>query len=224
MKFTLNSKVILEGIKPETERHIRNLFTIENPKFTEAEKMGRYTGDLEPELQFFDVVFGGLSCPRGAAGRLYEICKQHGETINIVDDRLELPEVDFQFHGTLRPLQEQAVKDVLQKHHGTLSAPTGAGKTTMGLFVVAQRKQPALIICHTRELVNQWVGAIEKFLHIPADDIGIIGGGKFSYRTTRSPWHWCRPFTAGWTMLSHTSVRSLLMNATGPRAGYSHKL
>jgi superfamily II DNA or RNA helicase len=180
MEFILNNRAIMTGIKPETGRHIRNLFTIENPKFTEAEKMGRYTGDLEPELRFYDIIPGGLSCPRGAAGRLYDIYTQHGEQVTIMDDRLELTPVDFQFHGSLRPLQEQAVKDVLQKQHGTLSAPTGSGKTTMGLFIIAQRKQPALIVVHTRELVNQWVDAIGKFLHIPPDQVGIIGGGKFS--------------------------------------------
>jgi superfamily II DNA or RNA helicase len=180
MQFILNNRAIMTGIKPETGRHIRNLFTIENPKFTEAEKMGRYTGDLEPELRFYEIIPGGLSCPRGAAGRLYDICKQHGEAITIVDDRLELDLVDFQFHGTLRPLQADAVSDVMKRDHGTLSAPTGSGKTTMGLFIIAQRKQPALIVVHTRELVNQWVDAIEKFLHIPADEVGVIGGGKFS--------------------------------------------
>jgi superfamily II DNA or RNA helicase len=180
MEFILNNRAIMTGIKPETERHIRNLFTIENPKFTEAEKMGRYTGDLEPVLRFYDIIPGGLSCPRGAAGRLYDICTRHGEQITIMDDRLELTPVDFQFHGSLRPLQEQAVIDVLKRDHGTLSAPTGSGKTCMGLFIIAQRKQPALIVVHTRELVNQWVDAIDKFLGIPADEVGIIGGGKFT--------------------------------------------
>jgi superfamily II DNA or RNA helicase len=176
----MNDKAILKGIKPETERHIRNLLTIENPKYTEAEKMCRYTGDLEPELRFFDIIPGGLSCPRGAGVRLYDICKQHGEQITLVDERLKLDLVDFQFYGALRPLQEQAVIDVLKRDQGTLSAPTGSGKTTMGLFIISQRKQPALIIVHTKELMNQWVMAIEKFLGIPADEVGIIGGGKFS--------------------------------------------
>ena len=180
MQFILNNRAIMTGIKPETGRHVRNLFTIENPKFVEAEKMGRYTGDLEPELRFFNVVSGGLSCPRGAAGRLYDICTQHGEQITVMDERLELTPVDFAYNGTLRPYQSDVVNDVLKRDHGTLSAPTGSGKTTMGLFIIAQRKQPALIIVHTRELVNQWLDAIEKFLHIPADEVGVIGGGKFS--------------------------------------------
>jgi len=34
------------------------------------------------------------------------------------------------------------------------------------------------VICHTRELLNQWVDRIETFLNIPKADIGIIGDGK----------------------------------------------
>jgi superfamily II DNA or RNA helicase len=105
------------------------------------------------------------------------------KTIELVDNRLELDPVDFDFYGTLRPLQADAVADVLKRDQGTLAAPTGSGKTCMGLFIIAQRKQPALIIVHTKELVNQWVSAIEKFLHIPADEVGIIGGGKFRIGT-----------------------------------------
>jgi superfamily II DNA or RNA helicase len=181
MKFTLYIKTILEEMKPETRQHIQNLFIIDNPAYAEAERMGRYTGNILKTLAFYDdLPLRGLSCPRGAAARLYDICLQHGEQIQVVDDRLELDPVEFDFKGNLRPLQTNAVNDVLKRDHGTLSAPTGSGKTCMGLFIVAQRKQPALIICHTRELLNQWLTAIDKFLGIPADEVGVIGGGKFS--------------------------------------------
>jgi superfamily II DNA or RNA helicase len=181
MKFTLYSKTILEEMKPETRQHIQNLFIIDNPAYAEAERMGRYTGNILKTLAFYDdLPWRGLSCPRGAAARLYDICVQHGEQIQVVDDRLELDPVEFDFKGNLRPLQTNAVNDVLKRDHGTLSAPTGSGKTCMGLFIVAQRKQPALIIVHTKELLNQWLSAIDKFLGIPADEVGIIGGGKFS--------------------------------------------
>jgi superfamily II DNA or RNA helicase len=108
------------------------------------------------------------------------LCEQYGETIDVEDNRRTLPEVDFDFQGTLRPLQSQAVADVMKRDHGTLSASTGSGKTCMGLYMIAQRKQSALVVVHTKELLTQWVGAIEKFLGIPADQVGIIGNGKFS--------------------------------------------
>jgi superfamily II DNA or RNA helicase len=94
------------------------------------------------------------------------------------DLRLELPPVEFSFQGELKPFQEHAVEVMLKKYFGTLSAPTGAGKTVCGLALVARRGQPALIVVHTRELMNQWVQQIERFLGIPAREVGRIGGGK----------------------------------------------
>ncbi len=180
MKFTLKNKAILEGLKTHTYQAIRQRLTMPNPAYADAEKMGRYTGDLEPELMFYQDISGGLICPRGAAAKLYMLCEQYGETIDVEDNRRTLPEVAFDFQGNLRPLQSEAVADVMKRDHGTLSAPTGSGKTCMGLFAIAQRKQPALVVVHTKELLTQWVGAIEKFLGIPADQVGIIGNGKFS--------------------------------------------
>jgi superfamily II DNA or RNA helicase len=59
-----------------------------------------------------------------------------------------------------------------------LSAPTGSGKTVMALYIIARRKQPALIVVHTKDLAYQWIDRIGQFLGIPGDDVGFIGGGK----------------------------------------------
>jgi superfamily II DNA or RNA helicase len=67
---------------------------------------------------------------------------------------------------------------MLKKDFGTLSAPTGSGKTVMALHLIAARRQPALIVVHTKELLAQWADRIETFLEIPREEIGIIGGGK----------------------------------------------
>jgi len=48
----------------------------------------------------------------------------------------------------------------------------------MALSVIAARQQPALIIVHTTELLNQWRDRIAAFTDVPRDEIGIIGGGK----------------------------------------------
>jgi superfamily II DNA or RNA helicase len=67
---------------------------------------------------------------------------------------------------------------MLRRRFGTLCAPTGAGKTVCGLYLVAQRRQPTLIIVHTRNLAMQWVERIEEFLGIPARETGMIGSGR----------------------------------------------
>jgi superfamily II DNA or RNA helicase len=48
----------------------------------------------------------------------------------------------------------------------------------MGLALIAQRRQPTVVVVHTKELAYQWIQRIEQFLGIPADRVGLIGAGK----------------------------------------------
>jgi len=45
----------------------------------------------------------------------------------------------------------------------------------MAIAMIAKRKQPTLIIVHSKELLNQWKAQIKKFLNY---DVGMIGDGK----------------------------------------------
>ena len=180
MEFKLQNKLCLSGMKPETLRVIKARVTLKNPAYIEAEKMGRYTQDIEPELKFYEETRKELICPRGVATQIYRICQNHGETIKFIDHRRTLSPSEFVFHGVLRPLQQPAVEDVLRQDFGLLEASTGSGKTAMALYMIAERQQPALIMVHTKELLNQWIDRIEQFLKIPRDEIGIIGAGSFN--------------------------------------------
>ena len=180
MIFILKNTLILEDLHPETTRTFIKRLTIVNPDYSDALKRGRSTQGIKQYLCFYESIDNQLICPRGFAHQAYRICQHHGEDIQIIDNRRSLDPVDFSFAGNLRPLQQQAVNDVLSRESGLLEAGTGAGKTVMALYIIYQRGQPALIIVHTKELLNQWLDRIENFLGIPRDEIGIIGGGKFS--------------------------------------------
>jgi len=101
-----------------------------------------------------------------------------GVHYHLEDRRRTLPEVDFTFRGELRDFQKEAVEAMSTRDFGTLAAATGSGKTFVALELIARRQQPALIVVHTKELLEQWVDRIEKFLGIPAREVGIIGNGK----------------------------------------------
>ena len=181
MKFKIKNRIFLSGMQSaETAVKIKELLTMDNPKFFEARKMGRYTGNIKKELKFYEKRPGGLICPRGAATKIYNICKACGEDITILDNRRTLSPVNFTFAGRLKPLQAPAVQSCLSHDFGLLSSPTGSGKTCMALYLIAARRQPALIVVHTKELLNQWIDRIGQFLGIPAEEIGVIGSGKFS--------------------------------------------
>ena len=153
--------------------------TLKNPKWLENDKMCRWNKHTPEFLKFYErTADGDLIIPRGFTGQLLKLCRAKGVPFELIDQRLTLPSIEFNFNGKLKQFQKEAATATLLKHFGLLSAPTGSGKTVMALFLISQRKQPTLIIVHTLELLNQWINRIESFLDIPVDEIGIIGGGK----------------------------------------------
>ena len=175
MNFIINNKLTVNGFSQKAGEATRAMLTMPNPKYREALKQGRWTGNIHPELRFYNKTGTGLTCPRGAARQIYRLCQQHGENINLVDHRRVLEPVDFYFKGELRPYQQKAIDAVLGRTDGVLEASTGSGKTVMALATLATRKQPALILTHTLELLNQWRERIRSFLGVEA---GTVGDGK----------------------------------------------
>ncbi|MFH0997036.1 MAG: DEAD/DEAH box helicase [Pseudomonadota bacterium] len=178
MNIHISNQTKITEAKTETISEIQNRLTFDNPNFAERKKRHFSTWDIDRDIRCYSITPGGLSFPRGFTGAACRIAKQNGEQLHIIDNRRSLPEVKFTFTGTLKPFQQDAMVDVLQKDFGILNAATGSGKTIMALAVIAARKQPTLIVVHTKELLTQWVDRIETFLGIPKSEIGIIGAGK----------------------------------------------
>lgn len=178
MKIILTNHLDISGAPEPLLRKIRDAFTIENPRWVDNDRMSRWNGATDHWLTFYRDYPGGLMIPRGAMGLILFFCKELGIRYQIIDQRRTLPERDFTFAGILKGYQQQAIMDILNRDFGVLQAPTGSGKTIMALAIIAQRRQPTLIIVHNKELLNQWVERIGKFLGIPEAEIGIIGDGK----------------------------------------------
>jgi superfamily II DNA or RNA helicase len=178
MKIILSNHINITGAPEPLLQKIRSTFTLENPVWLANKKMSRWQGRTDHWLTFFSNNSGGLTIPRGAMGLLLSFCNEVGVRYQIIDQRRTLPEADFTFSGILKPYQQQAATDIQSRDFNVLQAGTGTGKTVVALYAIAERKQPALIIVHNKELLNQWVDRIETFLSIPRDEIGIIGNGK----------------------------------------------
>jgi superfamily II DNA or RNA helicase len=178
MKIQISNLTHITETSPAVLREIRRRLTFENPAFLENQKHGYSTWNVPDEIRCYRNTGFELEIPRGFTGQALRIGMKHVESIHIDDRRRVLQEVSFQFTGNLKDFQVEAVKAVLQKPFGALQSPTGSGKTVMALAVIAERKQPSLIVCHTKELLNQWIDRIESFLGIPKAEVGIIGNGK----------------------------------------------
>ena len=181
MRITITNNLTLTDPPADLRAEVCARLTFTNPKWTENEKMGRWQGNTPTRLRCYEVdQNGALIVPRGFADQLMVCGRALNVPLHFDDQRRELPEVDFRFSGDLRPYQAEAAEAMTRRTFGTLEAPTGSGKTVVALAVIAERKQPAAVVVHTKELVNQWRDRIETFLGIPRAEIGIIGGGKFT--------------------------------------------
>jgi superfamily II DNA or RNA helicase len=177
--ITISHNLQLENVPSEIMEILTERLEILNPKWLENERMKRWNRGTPKSLRFFDRVgSSGLWIPRGYMRQLVLLCRRHKINFEIDDRRRSLPPKNFSFKGRLRPFQQKAVDEMLAKDFGTLSSATGSGKTIMALYMVARRRQPALIVVHTKDLASQWTERIETFLGIPAPKVGLIGSGK----------------------------------------------
>lgn len=181
VRITVDSQAFLTGGTETQKGIIRQKLTIINPKYQAAKRYSRWIGKkLKPKLYFFNDWQEGLYFPRGFVNQAVLLCEQvSGSRPHIVDKRRRLQEIDFSFHGELRPYQQEAVQAVSGRSFGVLEAGTGSGKTVMALKIIVERRQPTLIIVHNKELLHQWRERIAQFLDIEA---GQAGDGKYDIR------------------------------------------
>ena len=76
--------------------------------------------------------------------------------------------INIKFKGELRDFQKPIVDTYLKsaktKGGGLLEIHTGAGKTVMGLKIIAELGVKTIIIVHKEFLLRQWIERIEQFL------------------------------------------------------------
>jgi superfamily II DNA or RNA helicase len=179
MRIFLSHNLELEGVPTGIRDMLVQQLRMENPRWIENERMGRWNRTTPHYLEFFEMVSGNrMTVPRGYLRRLLTACRENGVQTELIDQRRRLADTPFSFRGELRPFQRVAVETMLARQFGTLCAPTGSGKTVMAACMIAERSQPALIVVHTRELGLQWIQRLSDFLDISPEEIGFVGGGK----------------------------------------------
>lgn len=166
MKATISNKIYLTDLTDAQSRSIKKSLTFRNPKKDAAEQFGRASWDIPAKLELFEEVRDGLIIPRGVGH-----CADQ-----VTDDRHSHP-VRIKTSIKTRPYQERAIRLALSTGGGVIVAPTGAGKTTMGIEIAARLGQRCLILVKSLDLAKQWQGAIKQFTGM---ECGLIGGGKWT--------------------------------------------
>ena len=119
-----------------------------------------------------------IGLPGGCLDDVLELLSDLKVSPIIRDERFAGRPIAATFQGELTPEQTIAAEAMLAHDMGVLSATTSFGKTVIGAWLVAKRGVNTLVLVHRRQLQDQWIERLAKFLGLPRHAIGRIGGGK----------------------------------------------
>ena len=160
-------------------------FVVEKSKLTQ-EKVAQLKLDLcvKPEIHGSpNFTQADFFCVYKESPHKFRIPRFYGiENFERFVSKFSETSINVSFNGTLKDSlkQNDAVNACVQSLKscggGLLSLPTGYGKTTCSLAVLARLGVKTLIIVHKEFLMNQWKERIQQFL--PNATIGIIRQSK----------------------------------------------
>jgi len=157
---------------------LREELNFYNTDYLIKKRLGKSTFNTE---KFFNLINEGdteVMIPRGFSAALVHFCNKEKIPYKIIDKRTKKDSIDFSSEIILQEHQKIALDKIREKDFGVIVSPPGSGKTVIGLEIITEKRQPALIIVHRKQLLDQWIERIQSFLKIPKKEIGQIGNGK----------------------------------------------
>ena len=168
MKARLSDKIYLSELSRSESSEIKKALTFSNPKYLDAVKFNRSTYGITRQLELFEDNDNELIVPRGFNVSMFG-------HVEIQDERNSHP-VTINTTIKLRSYQERVIRLALYHGGGVIVAPTGSGKTTMGIELASRLGERCLILVKSIDLATQWRDSIKLFTGL---ECGLIGGGKY---------------------------------------------
>ncbi len=180
LSFVLDNRIRVNriAITQPLINFLKEELNFANSEFIIRQKSGKSTFDIPRYFKLVSETEQEVILPRGFIGKLIRFCRETGIDHQFIDNRAKHKPVQFSFQAKLKKHQASILETINRKDFGVIVAPPAAGKTVIGLKIIADKQQPSLIIVHRKQLLNQWTERVESFLGIPKKEIGIIGQGK----------------------------------------------
>lgn len=187
LNIKIANKIKLNNTPREIEEVLSNVLTVPNPLYESARRYGYSTRGIENNISLIGNKDGILEIPRGMLQFLIQLLSERDIQFSLDDSRVIHKNMALHNNIKLRDCQIQPYNDIMNtlklpfSQQGVIVAPAGFGKTTLGLYLIANLKQPALWLSPTTPLIEQTIKeAINK--GFDKDIIGIIQKEKFNIR------------------------------------------
>jgi len=171
MKSVISNKIVVENYNKALLAYCENNLVLKNPDYFVAQKMGRWTGNIEKQLYLYERIANQIHIPFGELNNIWDLIK---EVPYELDFALNKP-LQMKGNVNLYEYQEKALNELKMAKYGVLEAPCGSGKTQIGIALIKALGQKALWLTHTKDLLMQSKKRAEHYFD---GDFGTITGGK----------------------------------------------
>jgi superfamily II DNA or RNA helicase len=175
------ARISRDGMTSPLINFLKEELNFARTEYIIKKKIGKSTFGIERYFKFLEETENEVIVPRGFIGKLIRFCRENKIDHDFIDARKKYTPVPYLFNAQLREHQQSTIESIFKKDLGVIVAPPGSGKTIVALKIISDKQQPALIIVHRKQLVEQWAERIETFLGIPKNEIGKIGQGKSKF-------------------------------------------
>ncbi len=149
-----------------------------NTEYLTKRRLGKSIYKVQKYFKLIDETGDTISLPRGFLQDLVGFLKEKNIAYTIRFDTPSFEQTPYHSQIELTPAQIPIVHTATECDQGVIVAPSGSGKTIIGLELIARRQLPALILVHRKQLLDQWVERIQTFLGIAKAHIGQYSGTK----------------------------------------------
>ena len=174
VSLILNSKIILNRseLTPQLIHFLKEKLNFISTEYLMKKRLGKSVYKVQKFFKLLEEDGDKVLLPRGFLNQLIAFLTKNQIPYKLIDQRPQIPEVKFTSNIKLLPAQNPIVEKALEVDSGVIVAPSGSGKTIIGLEIIVQKKSPALILVHRKQLLDQWIERAQSFLEIPKKDIG----------------------------------------------------
>lgn len=158
-------------------------FEHKNPVYYKMKSQGYWPTKAEPKViqTWNECEDGSLSFPRGGLSRICKILSAYGEpyevreSCNSAKAEFPLPQImPYEY-------QQRCIDAAIANRIGIIKAPTGGGKTILGVALASQLDVPFMIVVNSAALLTQWE---ERIAQVFGEDyeVGRIQGRHFKLK------------------------------------------
>lgn len=170
---------ILKGEWPKQAVHLATSYPKDGARFSKAYQRGLWDG----RERLLNKRTG--SFPTGLLKDVREACEENGFEVELIDHRVKPKpgKKGFKLIGKEMTgkysYQLEACEAAVKVKQGIIKAATNAGKTSIAAAITQYLSLPTLFLVPSVELMNQTRKSFMKDLNLSAEDVGVIGDGKW---------------------------------------------